>query len=967
MKPLPDLHASVKAAVNNSTDALRNIGEVIPKMHQRRPALILAPLSTSNCVLAPCITELPIPHKHSDAHNACLHAPITVPPALPVILTDGLLIGRITCTSMGVLHITTLTTTHPLYITPTAPPSLRNALVYLADWRFLPSHIEVLLHNIHSLTLPAAPCPSNIPLLSPSIPFSSRKPISVSGCVSAKSPILSSRTAPCFLVELTSHPAAVILVFRGHAVSWWPFIRLDTHLSFTGLRLAHLPSFRRTVLRANNATNIFTSLPQPLTLHRPPPPASTFAHTPAPGPSPGPSPSPSPAAHLVRYQGVITRVLSEGRYELDDRILLHLGPFRDVTGPGIGLVILRKGVTIEAFYMFTTRHHTRITLFPTARTVLNVLFFGNLILKTCITQPVAWRHTQWAAIWKRWSYIDIAFAEHLYMRLAEKFRPWLCDVHANEDGNGDDEDLRSCLLGNGNNNCTGLVQYVMFLLTKCEKIVSLSNFPARNLYAEFINPLSAYHTRRNCANVMVPSLSELICAIQSLWKDSMLRNVSSQICNIQDSQLLDNHNGGNNVDAHRAVFDAHEIGEQLAMTNGIVGHSTRERGIWKNGDSLAVIGKLDGLKDGSITLTLCDTSATIAVQSIGTIQPSILGGIILMTSFRAISEVGNNNEQCVTLVVDADRLGVVMDGHCVRDAGRDEQQEDWDAHDSDVEASGRVVNLSGRGGNACVMGDVPQICMFVERVVGGGSQVFVDGKLMGVWGGDDSMEATWAVILDDGSTDVGMFEFPKCRLRISGDAALRMAGGFTEGCVFGVSCTELLGCGDARRYLREKAEGGGIVRLELQMRERVPWVENLGRGVYMRFESGKGGEDWEGGGVSEEGGVYMGVCEAVERMVGRVERGVEGELWRLYGGFERGKGDCAVDLKGVVTQVGVEVEQGVRVWSVRIRDEVLGVYDVVVRVYGWERMCRIGGLIVGMRVVMMNVRRVEQQGGGGGC
>lgn len=82
----------------------------------------------------------------------------------------------------------------------------------------------------------------------------------------------------------------------------------------------------------------------------------------------------------------------------------------------------------------------------------------------------------------------------------------------------------------------------------------------------------------------------------------------------------------------------------------------------------------------------------------------------------------------------------------------------------------------------------------------------------------------------------------------------------------------------------------------------MPWVEDLGKGEYMRYGA-EGSDHWSGGSnlsvMSREGAVYNTVRDAVEGLYQLSMMRVTTRLWELYDG---GNEPNLVHIRGTITR-----------------------------------------------------------------
>lgn len=373
-----------------------------------------------------------------------------------------------------------------LVVAPPPTPSLRDALIYVRDWRRLPLSgqwhakcrdcpgvYEVLLSDV--VILSESPVVVHKRLQGPSASFSllqdldasCRGKVNVRGSVRCKSAVLASRsTHPTFLMELGSlckdgrHEDVILVVFSGReAMQWWPFLSSGHHLGFIGLSVVSLPSKRnRRVLRAkgpelrvvnadafgktvnitdgSSETHGETIPAQKIADVSTSPLPRKRAHAALVEPRPmrfseGQSQTKqnicSLGGHLITYKGEVTGVMADGRFELDHCLMLHLGAYGGwCAGPEAVAICFREGahvVIVEATVAFRRGHPA--ALFPTARSVAYLSYFGSLPTSPSgILARRSFRESPWRRLWRNLSSPQILWAEELYVSLKSKFGSW---------------------------------------------------------------------------------------------------------------------------------------------------------------------------------------------------------------------------------------------------------------------------------------------------------------------------------------------------------------------------------------------------------------------------------------------------------------------------------------------------------------------------------------------------------------
>jgi hypothetical protein len=374
-----------------------------------------------------------------------------------------------------------------LVIAPPPSPRYFDSLVLARDWRRLPVSPSQILQSdgcpgIYEVLLSDLVVLSESPKLAlssgteiqtlGSIDADCRETLNVQAYVRCKSAVLAGRSRnPVFLVELGSgddgaEETVVTVIFSGcEAMRWWPFVCPGHFLRWIGLTVVSLPSKgNRRVLRAagpkvlllsaerlsgmdrctlpgavKNANERLesASVPKSVALRNedgisvPMQPETSTG-----GRGHREKPSRGSFGRVVTYKGEVTKVLADGRFELDHSIMLHLGARGGwCAGPEAISVCFREGaqvVVVEALVAY--RRGRPAALFPTCRTLAYVAYFGALpACRSGLPAHRSFRESPWRALWKILSPSQILWAEELYASLSAKFGLWCTSQSLDDD------------------------------------------------------------------------------------------------------------------------------------------------------------------------------------------------------------------------------------------------------------------------------------------------------------------------------------------------------------------------------------------------------------------------------------------------------------------------------------------------------------------------------------------------------
>lgn len=901
----------------------------IPSHQHQLPALNLAVCASIPCPVVPATSQsrrTEIFDRRFAAPTTHVH-PSSLAPHPTLLYVAAHLVGRLSTfgSKHGILHLATPPHRHKLrvLVAPAPPPSLHDAPVYIRDWRHLPKTkaqppvVEILLRDIHPLLPP--PTSPTAPRLSSATLFPRGHLISICARIASRSPVLSAPSTPVFLLELVCprHTHAIAVIFPSCALHWWPFVHPGRTVVITALRLSHIPRVsQRPVLAASKDTSVFLS--------------DDISSTTAVSPRQCRRTSPY-SGQVVEYEGDVTRLLPPDALELDGRVILHLADFTSCTAGRAPMRAFRTGTRLRATSVLAlVRPDTAPALLATVRSSVDVLFFAALPATTPVhsPSPSGWRVLRRAA-----RPPDLAWAGELAAVLSTKCSSWF---------GPDESGITAALLGTSDT--VGLVQFLMFVLDSRIALLHPHKLPVRDAYAEFLHPVR--YIPRDFAHPLVPTLARVRAVVSATNGMLTASKLAGRLC--------------------------------AGTTRGAA------RGV-----TVALVGLLLGLSDGSARVHLVDATDELDVVMPGGLQPSLLGAVVAIGDFRIVVTPRMDGPPCVAVVFAAKDVRVVVDGPCAamerdeggapvaRHFGETHRNEEFAASQGAVlrsisqNAHASSISQFSQGAVEGQIVDVPLVSVFVQRVERGIDEFRVCGRLV-AWISSREAEA-WNVVDCHGK------EFWMCDVVINGAAALGMVATFREDTLFAISCTELNGIEDIAMYLQEKATRSFQRRkslvLKLDLETMLPWIENIGQGIYMRFkvkdEELHKGVDLNGingmnSDVSLEGEQYIYVSKAIEQFTKEGSRHAEDRLWRLYEKSNiTDEDEKIVSLKGIVWNYEEQVMSHDRDGSVN-RVGKLEVLDCKTMMFGvcidfFEQDSRPIGMTRGMLIEVRELIRVPQQ------
>lgn len=893
-----------------------------------------------------------------------------------LFLRDAHLVGKITVSLKGFLRFQTSSAPFatPILIAPTPPPHIRDVPVYISDWRHLPVDdggplLEVLLKDVHPLLPPAV---STVPyLLSRSVQLPTATSFAISGVVAAKSQITGPRMNRSFIIELVSSESdvAIMILFSGSSISWWPFIPIRNTITVTKVhQYKRMRESKRPILAVSSETTVHTGfVEKKYTLSC----SSEWSLIRS-----------IASGSLVDYDGIVSHHLSLGSLLLDGAVVLHLAEFDICVAGRIPALAFRPGTHIRASHLIAIARPTRMPhLFATARTTIDVLYFGD-VRKVVSPRPPS----LWIQLCSRLSLPRVVVAEELFDVLIRKFHSWFStDISHLQRSSYQasnfsiystsmsralnlNDGLVAVLLGDGVR--PGLIQSLMLLLGDSDEILQAYSFAIRNVNLEFLTPV--LHTSTEFAQPCIPTLAHVREALSLLCADIARKGTTRML---------------GTTPALHAVFDDDDVARKLAA-------ATKTPGVPGVPVGVALLGMLQGVADGRGIVRLTDSTDALDVRCIPSVSPSLLGAMVFIQRFNAVVDVRDeidsdthqtNRSLHVTLLCEEENFKVIVDGPCVQmqqgtTQGATPQSQDLTA---DVRSNQQAVNIFTQSivfserhsyqdsvPNVSVV-DVPLVCIFIEKISRSITTCILIGRLVATI--PSRKEDAWTVVDCDGRG------FWTCHLFLEGQSLLSMASCFTEGCLFAVSCTELEGIPDARLYIFRKAthsyQRKHPLRLRSELESVLPWVENLGCGVYMRFignESNLLNENelldlrsCQDSCVSQEGEQYIYVSKAVEQFRKEVDQQIETKLWHLFEWKDKWslENEKVMSACGIVSRFESTLDDDLTstdakcsVDKLTIAEETLGLFSITICFYNNYALVR--GIKQGMRIAIRNFVRV---------
>ena len=920
----------------------------------------------------------------------------------PVLHLQSHLVGYLDSDPDGSLRLLSSCWTHrpQIIIAPPPKPNFRKCPIWCRDWRYIPPRngsegiFEVLRNDVVLLR-------QRDTGHRPMTPDSEKKENGivqqVSGTVRSKSCIIASRSrSPCFFIELVfsldETETAVIIVFHGRdATCWWPFIEVDSFISVTILKISILPRHHdRHVLRVsgsqsqvlegsfvNSGPIPFFKLSTVKRIRLDESLASTERKT-----IKKPS-NENKNAQLITYEGEVTQVDKDGRFELDGKLVVYLGSQHDESmGHVVSSLCLRKGTRIQVHSVFPVSQFTgQILLLSTARTVVHILFFGPLKYKKDIPPHRMWNDTPWRSIWKHCSLSKIGWADELFNSLFGKFSSWLCDTDDVKENrlriSKHDKQVTEFFLGSKRS--TGLVFYLMSLINERHFFINFAESPTRDMFTEFLSVtkqrLGAHGQRR----VVIPELIQIVKCAEACWTERMQKLYYNFNASYGSTPTV--------VPELSFLLSPSEILSVICRMNDDKG---RGRRIKRDQFQLGLMGRLQSNQNLS-TILLADSTGEIEFRIIGNLKPHLLGSIVVTTQFYITVYMQTSQQSPKVMgIVDVSTLSIVLDGEynsfgrklinheCTQEHNLGQtptarmssyvatlsqgiQRNDFDKPSNNIDSTSKLF------------ADVPVFVMFIYDVISNGRRIKVTGRVIAFK--SQRIDPAWQ------SLESRNGGFWKCSLIISGDAGMEIAPVLRKGELIGISCTELHECKNIRRYFFQKIQKctreQKPIHFFTHLKSLLPWIENLGQGTYMRFMTSTNlmenmiNNEYDSGfnsSVSDEGELYMHISKALESFREEIQNGSTKKIWEL---FEYSETNCIdefeiIRFEGTIISVEESVESNIgeseyemQTYKVMARENILNLFTIPIYFYGEKN--HPDGLVTGLNVVFDNVRKVRQE------
>lgn len=843
---------SVRKALNNNTDALQVLASHLPE--NLRAAHVLS---------------LPPPRAQNNTQSTLL-----VGRLLPG--TDGSLV--ISHSRKNYCHIV---------IAPPLSSDSRAALIYCSDYRLVQlqnsrSVIEVLSDQVHVL----ATCdyyakpPSHLRFLSltaaGAYPCQINDSNAIVSIVTAKSPIFGSNDS-CFIIELcnfvdnqakTEHVSVTVLFSGRSSLKWWPFIHPGRRLAFVGLKRAVLPAYgHRLIFKVSDDTTLIYSCPsekaETLSITQNLPVESNSdsdtrkrkrccEDSPACKTNPvvsGTSSAFYRAQHTVSYEGVITECLSDGRIRLDDSVFLHLGGDCSwfSNGPKSS-VCARIGARIEACNVsIGYQRGVATTLFPTGRTTIYFLYFGNL--SDSMPCPISdWHKSPWFRYWNLLPAEYALWCQELYDTLVLKFRLWFASTPTSTNTSRMQVDPHLGvyqLLGTEKE--PGLLEFLM------EKVSGLENlFERRQMRTHFYDEFFGNRPKKTSCEIeadielknsfpYMPALNELASAVDVKWLSSQSAAVRDQQCEVIHSSSL---KGDILVETFTPV--------ELAAAVSIRGWSEAQRlpleiGRIRSNTKLQIhdvilVGVIEGCGTDDASLLLHDASGFVYCECDKVLDPALIGAVVVIRSFLVVVEFFlRTHERETTFLFRLSDLQVVVDGPAAvyesESINRPLSQSGFRKSDgSSLQIAHSFENNSNE-----LLEDFPLAFVLIEQVScitlhsDGNPHFRIVGRLLGA--AESSNATQWMVLSgEDG-------QFWNCFFVIHGDAAVKIRPSLNEGSSYGIACTDFKDCPNIPKLCEDRADRSCTsphsVALFSTSSSTGLWLQKLNDDNFLKFKPGK--------------------------------------------------------------------------------------------------------------------------------
>lgn len=797
-----------KSAPRTASSTIEKLNHLVPHHLRCRPALALPPPSS-----------------------------ILTNPSLPLLL------GRIQSRRDGSLVIThTKNKYSSILFAPPLPLQYRSAIVYCQDYRYNGLIIQVLACHVHIL-LPAqaSVLPSTLRFISILDNPSPHTNTAMKGRVFSKSPIFGRNHHMAFVLELSlpNSPSTQIVsvLFQGtQALKWWPFLQLHSLLAFIHLKRAKISRYpNRLVLKGTDQTQVFSipcdsNFPRPQ--NQPPPtlssrnsdePASPLRKRPRvsehlneimrPQAEPGLKPMKLPpffcTDHTITYEGVISQCLNDGRLILDDSVYLHLGGDVSWLSSGTkGSSSVRKGAKIQAFFVsIGYQRGIPTTLFPTGRTTINFLYFGQNGDSNSSTGK-DWNKSPWFRYWKYLSKHHALWVQELYDTLPIKFAMWT-------------DNQVQLLLGDAeqinNEQGGGLLE---FLIEKVAGVKLKYDKPPQDYYDDFFGAVDANggddDGKRGNSFPYMPTIAELKNAINIKWKSSR-------------SALFTAVDKSGRVFVEQ--FGRKEIANAINPTSR-KSPSPRRRpgaGVVEAGklEDVIIVGLLEGCPTIDASFVLTDSTDQIYCECIGNtlLDPIYLGAVVIVHEFTIVAE-STSGDNRNTLLFNAKSIQILIDGPF---------------HDTNfIDIDSTSPTPSGYTQSQYTQDDdffpnLPLAFILIHQVSritwkNNSPEFRLTGKILGAV--HDRYSLDWVKFSSPGDGE----KFIDCFMVINGKNSVLIRNCLQEGTVFAISCSDFKDVPDIRELCAEREKKSVTIPPSIALYSTGDlWIKKLNADDVGRF------------------------------------------------------------------------------------------------------------------------------------
>ncbi len=845
-------HVSVRNALSDDVDALQALQSYVPECKRGQHVLPLPPPRTQNNT------------------------------------RFALLVGRLLPGADGSLVISH-SPKHYCHIVVAPPLSSdsRAALIFCSDYRVVRCRnnrplLEVLGAHVHVLTrcdYYSEPLPN---LRSLSLTDAATFPRRIDGStaiiaiVMAKSPIFGS-SDKCFIVELSDitatlgnneQSAVATVLFSGRdSLKWWPFVHPGRKIAFVRLKRAQLPTYgRRHIFKVSDDTTLIysesttnssasggCSKERPLSRNFDFHPKSDSRNRKRlrcceDGSARKtdllvPKASISPfycSQDTITYEGVITECLTDGRVRLDDSVFLHLGGDCSwlSNGPRSSICV-RVGARIEACNVsIGYQRGVATTLFPTGRTTIYFLYFGNL--SESIPPLISdWHRTPWFRYWTLLSTAYALWCQELYDTLVLKFQSWFVPTRTSTCQSQLDKSLVvNQLLGTETE--PGLLEFLMEKVSGEEYLFEKEQITT-HFYDEFFgtqDKKTKNKTDLQTSNSFpyMPTLKELAPVVDMKWLSSPTATAQNQRSRAMFSKS-----------SKRCVFVETFSPTDLAEAISLHGLSDLHRlpsafATMRNSKSeikdIILVGVIEGCGTDNATLLLHDATGAIYCECDEVLDPALIGAVVVIRNFCVTVEShSSSNYRETTFFFHLDDLQVLVDGPTAMYESESLSRPLSQSGFRKSDGSSLQITQSFDNSEDDLLENFPPVFIFVEQVSvitqhsDGKPHFTISGRLLGAAEHKDASQ--WMVLSgQDG-------QFWNCFFVVHGDAGVKIRASLEEGKVYGIACSDLKDCSNIPKLCEDRASRSRTtphsVALFSSSTTNILWFRKLGDEDLQKF------------------------------------------------------------------------------------------------------------------------------------